>query len=93
MRRIIPLVLLSVLTLATFASDAAACSVCQGNPDSHLVKGTQGGVIVMIFTTYGVILCMGALVATWFVRHRRLTRASGPASAAGPDSLPDADHE
>jgi hypothetical protein len=93
MRRIIPLVLLFVLTLATFASDAAACSVCQGNPDSHLVQGAQGGVIVMVITTYGVILCMGALVATWFVRHRRLTRASGLKGTARPDSLPDADHE
>jgi hypothetical protein len=89
----IPLVLLFVLTLATFASDVAACSVCQGNPDSHLVKGAQGGVIVMVITTYAVILCMGAIVATWFVRHRRLTRASGLKSAARPDSLPDADHE
>ena len=93
MKRIIPLAFLIVLSLATFASDAAACSVCQGNPDSHLVKGAQGGVIVMVITTYGVILCMGALAATWFVRHRRLTRASRPHSAAGPESLPDADHE
>ncbi|GMU35113.1 MAG: hypothetical protein HS101_01310 [Planctomycetia bacterium] len=93
MKRIFPLVLLFVLPLAAFASDAAACSVCQGNPDSHLVKGAQGGVIVMVITTYGVILCMAALVATWFVRHRRLTRASGLKSTTRPESLLDADHE
>lgn len=69
------------LLLAFAAAEVAACSVCQGNPDSQLVKGAQGGVLVMILTTYGVLLCMGVLAATWFVRHRRLSRRdSGPSS-------------
>lgn len=56
------------------ADVARACSVCQGNPDSELVKGAQGGVVVMILVTYGVLLCFGTMVALWLVRARRLSR-------------------
>ena len=70
-----------LFAVAVSASEVAACSVCQGNPDSQLVKGAKGGVVVMILTTYGVVLCMGALAATWFVRQRRLSRRDNPPSS------------
>lgn len=62
------------MLLFLLADVARACSVCQGNPDSELVKGAQGGVVVMILVTYGVLLCFGAMVALWLVRARRLSR-------------------
>lgn len=69
------------------ATEAVACSVCQGNPDSQLVKGAQGGVVIMILVTYGVLLCMGAMAATWFVRYRRLHTGSDSPSESIGDSL------
>ncbi len=68
------LLLCGAAMLLLAAAPVDACSVCQGNPDSELVKGAQGGVVVMIVVTYGVLLGFGAMVALWFVRARRLTR-------------------
>lgn len=64
------------------ATDLYACSVCQGNPDSKLVKGAEAGVLLMVFVTYGLLLGMIGLGATWFVRQRRLIARSGVAGAA-----------
>jgi hypothetical protein len=55
----------------TNAAQLFACSVCQGNPDSKLVKGAEAGVLLMVFVTYGLLLGMIGLGATWFVRQRR----------------------
>lgn len=65
---------------AAFSASARACAVCQGNPDSDLVKGAKSGVLMMILVTYGVLLCFGGFAALWFVRHRRNLRRSIPAS-------------
>ena len=60
---------------------ASACSVCFGDKDDPMVKGTANGVLVMIAVTYGMLLGMGALATTWFVRARR-TRIGSANSAS-----------
>lgn len=75
------------IAVAVFqATELFACSVCQGNPDSKLVKGAEAGVLLMVFVTYGLLLSMVGLGATWFVRQRRrLTRVNADAAAAQSD--------
>lgn len=53
------------------AQPAAACSVCFGAQDDPMVQGTAKGVLLMIGVTYAVLLGMGGLMVTWFVRGRR----------------------
>lgn len=73
MKRIIQLFsMLLVFSLA--ASDATACSVCQGNPDSELTQGAQAGVLIMVAVTYTLLLGVGGLVVSWVVRARRMGR-------------------
>lgn len=59
------------------AAPAWACAVCQGNKDSDLVKGAEAGVFTMVLITYGVLMCLGAMVAACFVRSRRSRRVAG----------------
>ncbi|MCB9853034.1 MAG: hypothetical protein H6819_08055 [Phycisphaerales bacterium] len=70
--------MLSVAVVAALqTTEIFACSVCQGDPDSKLVKGAEAGVLTMVFVTYGLLLSMIGLGATWFVRQRRrLTRVN-----------------
>lgn len=55
-------------------SDALACAVCQGDPDSDLTAGAKAGVILMVAVTYGLLLGVGGLVVSWIVRARRMGR-------------------
>lgn len=58
---------------------ASACSVCFGDKDDPMVQGTANGILLMIAVTYGMLLGMGALAATWFVRSRRMRVGSADA--------------
>ena len=53
------------------AQPVVACSVCFGAQDDPMVQGTAKGVLLMIGVTYAVLLGMGGLMVTWFVRGRR----------------------
>ena len=80
---------LAAIVVAAFvilcnAGEVFACSVCQGNPDSKLVKGAEAGVLFMVIVTYVLLLGMAALVASWFIRqNRRLRRVQLEGGAAG----------
>ncbi len=69
------------------AADASACSVCQGNPDSNLVKGAEAGVLFMVLVTYGLLMGMAALCVSWFVRQRRRLAGVGAVASGGDDAL------
>jgi len=69
----------------SFAPVAAACSVCFGNQEDPMVQGAANGVLLMVIVTYGMLLGMGALVATWFVRARRM-RAGDSAAQTPADN-------
>ena len=56
----------------SFSPVAAACSVCFGNQEDPMVQGAANGVLFMVGVTYAMLLGMGAFVATWFVRSRRI---------------------
>ncbi len=67
----------AVMAACHFAAPmASACSVCFGDKDDPVVQGTANGVLVMIGVTYGMLLAMSALAATWFVRARRTRMSS-----------------
>jgi hypothetical protein len=51
---------------------AWACSVCQGDPDSKLVKGAEAGVLLLAVLTYGLLMGFAGFFVTWIVRSRRL---------------------
>jgi len=51
---------------------AWACSVCQGDPDSELVKGAEAGVLLLAVLTYGLLMGFAGFFVTWIVRSRRL---------------------
>ncbi len=75
--------------LAMMPSVAHACSVCQGDPNSNLVKGAEAGVLFMVIVTYVLLLGMAALVASWFIRqNRRLRRVQLEGGESGSDSEP-----
>lgn len=65
------------LALSTPAA-AWACSVCQGDPDSKLVKGAESGVLLMVLVTYSVLLAFAGFAALWFVRSRRMSPPIAP---------------
>lgn len=70
------MIAIALFVAMLLAADAAsACSVCQGDPDSNMVKAAQGGVVVMVVITYSVLMLFGTLAAVCFVRYRRLVRA------------------
>lgn len=67
------MIFVALMVACHFAAPiASACSVCFGDKDDPMVKGTANGVLVMIGVTYGMLLAMGAFAATWFVRSRRI---------------------
>ena len=79
MRRI-AIILTGLLLFAMVCSDARACSVCQGDPDSGLTKGAEAGVILMVIVTYGVLLSFVGIIAVWFVKARRIRSRSADSS-------------
>lgn len=48
-----------------------ACAVCQGDPDSELVKGAEAGVILLAVVTYGLLMGFAGFFVTCIVRSRR----------------------
>jgi hypothetical protein len=64
-------------SVLAFTADAAACSVCYGDPDSPMVKGAEAGVLFLAVVVYGVLFGMGGIGVLWFIRARRLTAVDG----------------
>ncbi len=62
----------AVVVLALIAGPAAACSVCQGDPDSRMAKGAQAGVVAMLAITYGLLAGIATIAGVWVVRARRI---------------------
>ena len=51
---------------------AWACGVCQGDPDSEMVKGAEAGVIFLAVVIYGLLMGFAGFFVTCIVRARRL---------------------
>lgn len=54
-----------------FAREAAACSVCLGDPQSPMVKGAVAGIIVMLVLVYGVLAGFIGFTAMRIIRRQR----------------------
>lgn len=56
------------------------CAVCFGDKDDPLIRGASSGILVMLIITYGVLLGMGGVFASWIVRSRKVasTRQGSP---------------
>jgi len=63
--------MLAVAVLLMSNASAWACAVCQGDPDSELVKGAEAGVLLLAVLTYGLFMGFAGVFVTWFVRSRR----------------------
>jgi len=57
---------------ALVAGPAAACSVCQGDPDSRMAKGAQAGVVALLAITYALLAGIATIAGVWVVRARRM---------------------
>ena len=62
----------AVVVLSLIAGPAAACSVCQGDPDSRMAKGAQAGVVALLAITYGLLAGIATIAGVWVVRARRI---------------------
>ncbi len=62
----------AAVVLALIAGPAAACSVCQGDPDSRMAKGAQAGVVALLAITYGLLAGIATIAGVWVVRARRM---------------------
>ncbi len=71
------------------AATAWACSVCQGDPDSKMVKGAESGILLMVLITYSMLLGFAGCATLWFVRARRMRLLTAPRSSdsSSPDRL------
>lgn len=63
------------------AATAWACSVCQGDPDSKMVKGAESGILLMVLITYSMLLGFAGCATFWFVRARRMRPPPAPPKA------------
>jgi len=71
--------LLSVLASTAFLpSQALACAVCFGDPDSDMAKGATAGVMFMVGVTGMMLLGIAGLGLTWIRRSRQLVKAQAP---------------
>ena len=68
------LILVPILALTASATEALACAVCGGDPDSPLVKGAEAGVLLMVVVTYGILLGFVGVTVSWIIRSRRMKR-------------------
>lgn len=57
-----------------FTREAAACSVCLGDPESPMVKGAVAGIIVMLVLVYGVLAGFIGFTAMRVIRRQRSHR-------------------
>ncbi len=73
MKKRLAVICLACLAILSSASTVWACSVCQGNRDSHLVKGAESGVLALVLITYGVLFSFAGFATVWLVRSRRLS--------------------
>ena len=71
MKRPITYLLLAAGVLLMSNARAWACAVCQGDPDSELVKGAEAGVILLAVVTYGLLMGFAGFFVTCIVRARR----------------------
>ena len=56
------------------ASDAHACAVCLGNPDSMLVKAANEGVWFMLIVVAGMLAAFLSLFLFWAYRAHQLSK-------------------
>lgn len=61
--------------LVILASDAIACAVCFGDPNSSMVKGAEAGILVLLGVIGTLLLSIIGVIAFWAVRAKRLSEA------------------
>lgn len=53
-------------------TEARACAVCYGDPDSALVKGAWWGVALLGAIVYGLLFAIVGITVSWTRRARKL---------------------
>lgn len=64
----------ALVALGSAASQARACAVCFGDPNSPLVKGAFAGVMVLVGVISFVLVGVAGTGMYWIHRGRRLAR-------------------
>lgn len=72
MKKHVTHLLLAVGILLISNARATACAVCQGNPDSEMVKGAEAGIILLAVLIYALLMGFAGFFVTCIVRARRL---------------------
>lgn len=72
MRSLATWVLLSPLLF--YSKSSWACSVCFGDPNSLIAKGTKAGVLFLIFVVVAVLLSIFSIGLTWSRRAKLLAQ-------------------
>lgn len=71
MKKHMTYLLLAVGILLMSNAPAWACAVCQGDPNSEMVKGAEAGVLLLAVVTYGLLMGFAGFFVTCIVRARR----------------------
>lgn len=78
--------LIAVALFIGAASDSLACSVCFGDGKSEMAQAVKAGVIFMAIFIYVLLSLVGAVLATWFFRARKLAALEAQAQATSPSA-------
>ena len=63
----------TVAVVLLSASDASACAVCYGDPNSPLTKGMNAGIWVLLGCIFTLLTGFASLFLYWMSRSRRLS--------------------
>jgi hypothetical protein len=71
-RHVRPVVAFAFPALVVAATDAGACAVCYGNPQSPMVKGVAAGIWVMLGCIGFVLAGFAGVFLYWAYRSRHI---------------------
>lgn len=80
----IAVLLIAVAFMVVSSTDALACAACFGDGKSEMVQAVKSGVIFMAIFVYVLLSLVGAVLATWFFRARKLAALEAQAQTTSP---------
>ena len=71
-RMLRPVLAVAILALVASATEAGACAVCYGNPESPMTKGIVAGIWVMLGCIGFVLAGFASVFLYWMYRSRHI---------------------
>lgn len=72
-KRSAPVMLAIAAVVLLSATDASACAVCYGDPNSPMTKGVGAGVWVLLGCIFTLLAGFASMFLYWMSRSRRLS--------------------